>query len=290
MTIWTILDWILYGLVRYVLFWIPLLKAPKVERSIPSEWWSYNTYSDWLHKDDDGGYPDEVWCRSWLEMAFGELQVLATNKAQPYVDAAFAVLRSVIGAFPARFMSVGSWVDWLQSLTGSVVPFFAASLSSAALWLYDRFPASIVQGWESWSDIWESIKASVRSWARSMYDRAVVWARQGLDWVQNIGDSLRLWRERVADWIDTVRSDSRGWISRVLGPGIDWLLTFALSPVSIVLSWLGPEWPRLLTFARDCLAFYYNLWSDGWQTLGEFVSDPSDFIISRLERVVMDRW
>lgn len=290
MTIWTILDWLLYGLVRYVLYWVPVLKAPRVDRGAPTEWWAYNTYSDWLHKDDDQGFPDDVWCSSWLEMAFGELAEYAKDKAKPYVDAAVTLLLSVIGAIPRRFLSMSSWVNWLNRLTGSLVPFFASSIGGATLWLYDRFPAGIRQGWQNWPDIWDNIKASVRSWARSQYDRAKGWAAHNLAWVNNVGDALERWRYRVADWIDTVRHDPRAWIVGVLGDGVNWLLAFALSPVSWVLGVLGPEWPRLLTFAGDCLDFYYSLWSRGWEILGQLVDDPEAWLMDRLEQAVMDRW
>ena len=290
MTIWTVLDWILYGLVRYILYLIPLVKAPRVDRTIPNEWWAYNSYADWRSREADGGYPDGEWCRSWLEMAFGELAKLATEQAKPYTDAIKSFLLGVIGYIPSRFASTGSWVNWLEDLTGGFAPFFAASLGAASVWLYDRFPGGIVQGWQSWSDIWENIKASVRSWARSQYDQARVWASDNVHWIWNVGESLRAWRDSVRGWIEHVQNDPRGWVLGLIGPGIDWLLAFALSPVSIVVSWLGPDWPKLQTFGRDCVSFYYDLWSAGWRTLGEFVNDPKGFLMDRLERAIMDRW
>lgn len=286
----TILEWLFYGAVRYVLLWVPLVTPFRVDRSIPSPWWKYNGYGDWMHRDDNNGGPDEHWLQAWFRMAVGEFKLLVLDEAKPYVDAAKRALQTLVGYIRAGFPSMGGWVNWLQGAVGYVTPFFASNLGAAAVWLYDRFPAGIRQGWQSWSGLWENIKASVRSWARSQYDQAKVWAGNNLGWISGIGESLRWWRDRVAGWIDNVRGNPRGWIVGVLGSGIDWLLAFALSPVSLVLSWLGPEWPKLQTFARDCVPFFYNLWSAGWRTLSEFVRDPLHFMISRLEQAVMDRW
>lgn len=290
MTIWTILDWILYGLIRYVLYLIPLVKAPKVDRSIPSQWWRYNDYSDWLHRDDDGGYPDERWCRSWLEMAFGELQVLATDKARPYVDQVKAGLVRLIGYVRAGFSSLGSWVNWLQQMVGEGVPYFAANLAGCASWLYFRLPASVRQGWRDWDAIWEWLKESVRAWARSRYDAAVSWAYSAIRWVNETGDQLRRWRDQVAGWIDQVRHNPYGWITGQLGGAWAWLVAFSQRARETVLGWLGPDWPRMVTFARDCSSFYYNLWSAGWRVLGDFVADPKGFLMDRLESALLDRW
>jgi len=65
---------------------------------------------------------------------------------------------------------------------------------------------------------------------------------------------------------------------------------FRWNPKPYVLAWLGPDIGKLLTFARDCVTFYYNLWGSGWRTLGDFVADPLGFLYSRLEQALTDRW
>lgn len=290
MSIWTILDWILYGLVRFILYLIPLVKAPAVHRGIPSAWWSYNDYSDWRHLDDDGGHPDEHWCRSWLEMAFGELQRLATDAAKPYVDQVKDWLRGVIGYIRSGFNSMGGWVNWLQGLVGDALPWFAVNLVGGLTWLSHKLPVEIRQGWRSWSDIWENIKEAVRAWARLRYDAAKSWAYGALLWINDVGDSIRDWRDRIAGWIDQVRHDPYGWITGHLGSAWYWLRDFASNARDWVIGWLGPDWPRLLTFARDCIGFYHALWSRGWQILGAFTDDPKGFVIGLLEQAIMDRW
>lgn len=290
MSLWWVLSAILYGLVRYIFVLIPLVKAPRVYTDIPGPWWDYNDFMDWLHFVADDNHPDEHWCRSWLEMAFGELARYATDKALPYIDQARNELRGLIGYIRSGFPSLGAWADWLQRAVGEVVPYFASNLSGCASWLYFRLPAEIRQGWRSWSDVWEWIRESVRAWARVRYDAARAWASDSIQWVRSTGDELRRWRDSVGHWIDNVRSDPYGWITGQLGPTWTWLLGFSARARATVIEWLGPDWPKLTTFARDCVSFYYNLWSSGWDTLGELVDDPRSFLMDRLETAILDRW
>jgi hypothetical protein len=289
-SLWTILDWLFYGLVRYVLYLIPGLRAPVVDRGPPGEWWRYNDYYDWAQATADGGHPALAWIQSWLEMTLGELARYATEKAKPYVDALKVVVFGTIGGIRPGFPSMGGWVQWLQSAIGYLVPAWAGTLGGGLIWLRDRFPSGIRLGFQSWYDIWEEIKSAVRSWAMDRYDAARSWASQSLSWISDVGDRLKDWRDRVAGWIDHVKSNPMGWIEQILGSGIHWLLAFAVSPTSIVLSWLAPDWPRLVTFAQDCLSFYYGLWSSGWQVLADIVADPRRWIMERLESAIMDRW
>jgi hypothetical protein len=223
-------------------------------------------------------------------MAFGELQRVATDKARPYVDSAKSWLRGLIGYIRTGFGSLGSWVDWLQSAVGYVLPHFASSLGGAAIWLYDRVPAKIKYGWGTWGDLWEDIKASVRSWAMSRYDAARAWVDWLVSWITEIGESIREWVARNAAFVDDWRANPYGRIVGLLGPGWVWLLAFRDNAVAWVVGWLGNDWRRMVEFARGPLLFYYNLWGIGWQTLSDFVSDPLDFILGRLEQAVMDRW
>ena len=290
MTIWRILDWILYGLIRYVLSFISWIPTPTVDRGPPSEWYKYASYYQWYWHDDDNGRPTTAWCEQWLEMAFGELAAYATEKARPYVDQARAYLLGVIGYIRSGYSSLGSWVNYLQNRIGEGTLSFASNLRNAASWLYFKLPYGVRAGWQSWDQIWDGIKSTVWGWVLARYDAARAWAWDAVNWVNSTGDQLRHWRDRVAGWIDQVRGDSYGWIVGRLGWAWSWLAGFASNGRDTVLGWLGPEWPGLVTFGRDCVAFYYNLWSKGWSSLGEFVDDPKSFVLDRLEQAVLERW
>ena len=290
MTIWRILDWILYGLIRYVLSFISWIPTPTVDRGPPSEWYKYASYYQWYWHDDDNGRPTTAWCEQWLEMAFGELASYATKKARPYVDQIRDKLRGVIGYIRSGYSSLGSWVNHLQNRIGEGSLSFASNLRNAASWLYFKLPYGVRAGWETWDQIWDGLRAKVRSWAQARYDTAKSWAHSAIAWVNTTGDQLRRWREQVSGHIDRLRSDPYGYIVGYLGSAWSWLSGFASNGRDTVLGWLGPEWPTLVTFGRDCVTFYYSLWSKGWEDLGEFIDDPKSFVLDRLEQAVLERW
>ena len=289
-TIWMILDWISYGLIRYVLSLVPLVRAPRVDRGPPASWWRYAGYWEWAQATADNGYPTESWARSWLGMAFGELQRVATDAARPYVEEARSYLRGLIGTIKSGFGSLGSWTNWLQVAIGAAVPWWTSDLSGGLNHLRGLLPDAIRNAWRSWDGIWENIKSEVRTWAHNQFDSAVGWARSARDWVSGVGDSLRRWRDTVSGWIDAFRANPYAFIAGVLGGAWSWLLGFYSHARETVIGWLGPDWVKLTTFARDCSVFYYNLWSLGWRTLSDFIADPVGFVGDRLEAYLLKKW
>ena len=288
--LWTILEWAFYGLVRYVMLWIPFVTPFRVDRWPPDMWWFYNNWNDWGHRDDNNGGPDEHWCQAWFRMVLGTFKALILSEAQRQVDQAKSYLRGLIGAIRSGFSSLGDWINWLQIAVGAAVPWWTSNLSAGLDRLRNWLPYEIVQGWRSWGAIWDNIKSEVRDWAHSQFDQAVAWARSARDWVNGVGDQLRRWRDTVSGWIDNFRANPYAYIAGVLGPGWSWLVGFWPRARDTVIGWLGPDWVTLTNFARDAARFYYNLWASGWRTLDDFVADPKGFVIDRLERVVMDRW
>jgi hypothetical protein len=288
--VWTILEWVLYGGIRFVMLWIPGIVPFRVDRPCPTSWWRYNSWSDWNHKDDNRGGPDEHWVNAWFRMVIGEFERLILEEAKPYVDKARDALRSLIGGIRSGFSNMGSWIQWLNDRVGYLLPFWASSLGGGLVWLYDRLPAGIRQGWQSWEQIFENIRSSVRSWVQSVYDEAkglAFWAR---DWIRTSGGFVHQWVSDVRTWVDGFRRDPGGYVRSLLGSAWAWLVGFWQNGRGIVLGWLGPDWNRLVTFSQNALTFYYNLWSKGWRILDQIVSDPRAFVADVLEQALEDRW
>lgn len=290
LSLWTILSWTFYGLVRYVMQWIPLITPFKVYRSIPSQWWAYNSWSDWMHYNDNNGGPDERWCKAWLKMCLGELEKRILKRAKAVVDDVKAFLIRLVGYIRVGFSNLGAWVDFVQRQVGYYLPSWASNISWALGWLRGKLPLAIRYGWQNWDEIWEGIKESVRNWARSMYDSAKSSAFAAWHWVLWTGEAILAWRNRVAGWLDYVRENSYQWIRGRLGSAWDWLVGFRNNPLGWISQWLGDDWRKLVEFKNGPLTFYYNLWSYGWRTLSDFVADPLGFVLSRMEQAVMDRW
>lgn len=288
--LWTLIDWFFYGLIRYVLFWIPLVTPFGVNRVIPSAWWRYNNLGDWYHRNDNNGGPDEHWIQCWFRMVFGEALALAVERASSLVGSLESRVLEWIGGFPAHFLSLGGWIDYLRGFVGEHLPWWADNVVAGLDWLRDRLPPDIRYGWRSWFELFRGIKDDVRVWVESyvayFHDLAVLaWS-----WVADNGGVLDRWRDHVAGWISGVRADPYGFVVGQLGDSWSWLRGFRDRGREQVLDWLGPDIHSLLAFGRDCVGFYYNLWSVGWEELGEFAQDPRHYLMDRLEQAVIDRW
>lgn len=286
----TLIEWWLYGAIRYVLFWIPGVLPFGVDRGMPWQWLLYNSVWDWLHYNDNHDRPDEVWLNAWFRMCLGETLGLAAARAQPLIDAVKDRLLTLIGAIRGGFPSLGSWVDWLQRAIGYALPAWVPNISVGLEWLRSRFPDGIIFGWQTWDAIWDGIKSAVQNWAKARFDRAVSFARNAYDWVVRTGSDLRQWRDRVGGWIDTFRANPYVYITAALGGAYAWLLGFYKRPRSMVLEWLGSDWPRLQSFAGRCLDFYFALWSRGADLLSQIIENPGKFIADWLENELEKRW
>lgn len=288
--IWTILEWFLYGAIRWVLYWAPLVRAPHVDRDIPWQWWRYNNWFDWFHKGYADGGPDEHWLNCWFKMTVGELDRRISGLAGDLVTQAKNALRSLIGDIRSGYGSLGDWLQNVGARVGDWLPSWAVSAADGLVKLFNKLPGTIAYGWQTWDQIWESIKNDVRNWARSMYDAAKALAFGAWSWIVLTGSTLSTWWSSAHTWLDGFRADPVGRVSGWLGAAWSWLRSFAAAPVGWLLGVLGVDWTDLVAFRRGPLAFYFNLWSQGWQTLGDFVRDPRAFVLDRLERALMDRW
>lgn len=286
----TIIRWALYGAVRYVLYWIPGFLPPAVGIDTPTAWWSYADSWEWSRAGANNGRPDEIWLNAWFRMTVGELSKGAVATAATFTRNLRDRLRTVIGYIRPAFQSTGEWLSYLQGVIGYIIPTWTSTIGTGLNWLRERLPATIRYGWGTWGDLWETIRSSVRSWARARYDEARQWASNAFDWVVWFGDALQRWRDRVAGWIDNFRANPYGYVAGLLGEGWSWLLGFYSNAREIVIGWLGPNWPRLRTFARDCVRFYYNLWSSGANELSAIVEDPQEWLRDKVERMLLYYW
>lgn len=286
----TLIGWFFYGFVRYIIFWIPLLTPPSVDRSPPWQWFRYSDWGDWFHRDDNRGGPDEFWLQTWFRMIFGEALLLAVDEAKPYVRRVRDALRGLIGNIRSQFGSVSGWLSWLEQLFGYPLPWWASTVNRGLSWLRGKLPASIREGWRSWDQLFDAVAEGVRNWVRGVYDHFRNLAQDAWSWAFNHGEMLLRWYWRVEAWVQNFRADPYGVIVGYLGWYWDWLRDFVHNARARVLGYLGPDVHKLLLFGQNAAIFYYNLWSRGWRVLSEFVDDPLGFLYERAERMLIDRW
>lgn len=285
-----LVDWFFYGFIRYVVYWIPLLTPPSVNRAMPWQWLKYSSIWIWLQKGANKGGPTEAWLQDWFRMIFGEALLLAEITAMPYVDRAKEVLESAIGSVASGIGSLSAWIGQVQGWLGLPLPWWSGTVHNGLTWLRGKLPQGIRDAWQTWDGIFDGIKSYARDWVMARYEQAKTWARTAFDWAVNAGQSLITWRNRVAGWIDAFVANPYGTIVGYLGYAWQWLSGFQVNGRAIVLGWLGPNIYKALKFARDCSVFYYNLWHRGWRVLADLVDDPVEYLYSRIERMLVDRW
>lgn len=286
----TILGWILSGLVQLLLHWLPVLRTRPVGYDMPYQWFYYNTAGDWFYHIDNETRPDEFWCHQWLEMAFGELRRLAVAEAQEIIDRVRVTLVALIGRVRSEYPSLGAWLNSVWEAMGRYIPAWAGTVRGGLNWLRDRLPGSIRSGFDTWAGYIRGFVSVVYSWAQNRYDRFRDWATDARNWISGVGRRLDDWANSVRAWIEHVRSDPVGYVVGLLGAAWAWLQNVRADSVAWVVGLLGDDWAQLVQFRRRALQFYLNLWSRGAVVLGALVSDPLDFLLTRLEQAVMDRW
>lgn len=285
-----LVDWYFYGFIRYVIYWIPLLTPPSVNRAMPWQWLKYSSIWTWLQKGANKGGPTEAWLQDWFRMAFGESLLLTEFVAQPYVDRVKATLLAVIGIVSSNFGSLSRWIGQIQDWLGLPLPWWSSTVHDGLSWLRAKLPQGIRDAWQTWDAIFDGIADGVRAWVRGVYDHFRKLASDAWNWAFNQGEMLLRWYNHVRGWIDAFRSDPYGTIAGLLGSAWWWLLDFRNRGRAYILYWLGPDIYKALTFARDCSTFYYNLWARGWRVLSDLIDDPVDYLYTRIEQMFVDRW
>ncbi|MBA7568663.1 hypothetical protein ES708_10397 [subsurface metagenome] len=137
------------------------------------------------------------------------------------------------------------------------MPGWTTNLAAGLDSLYWKLPPSIRGGYGSWSELWDSIKDSVKKWATDSWT-----------WITGDGSLLKGWYDNVGIFVSDFKEDPAGTIKGLL----------------------GETWRKLVTFTRDCLTFYYNLWGSYRQTLADLVADPLGYLWDRAEQFLVDKW
>ena len=288
--LWTCFEWAVWGIYQYARLIIPVINPDPVDMSPPTVWWVWNSWSDWYQHKDWHNIPDEHWIRRWLWMCIQCIRVSFESGIKNLIDRSRDGIMRLVGYARGGFGTLSDWVDHLHRVTGGFIPGWTSSLANGLDWLRNRLPAPIRDAWQSWDQLFESIRESVRQWVRSTYDWVVTLGRNAWDWAQNQGERVKRWVDSVQSWIDRFRADPYGTITQTLGAAWSWLLGFYRSGRDQVLAWLGPDIGKLLTFGRDCVTFYYNLWARGWSFLGDLIDDAGRVILNKAISEIEKRW
>jgi len=282
-----VIGWFLHGILQRILVWIPLVNPLEENRLSPPEWW-YECWwwSYWYYNIDGDGCPNETWCDAYLYCTLTLIKNSILGKANEAVQAVKDFLLEKIGPINWAHDNMGSWVDTISNKLGWILPWWATTAIGGLWKLWGLLPDTISEASQTWGQIWESIKRAVRDWAQARYEDARRFALNTWDWLTGIGQQIEQWWRSYASWLGELARDPWGVISRALGDVVSWVVDFKQRTRERIIAALGPAWPKLEAFSRDCLTFWYNLWGAYAHTLSDFLSDPLEYLFSRAEHFI----
>jgi len=261
-----ILGWLFHGVYQLIRYIAPYISPDPETGSPPSWWYRFWTPGDWYWNLDGNQVPNWDWIWRWRLAAYWLLEAWIQEIGEWAWDYAVDVVRYFTGYVRHNYSTFENWCAALRSRTGTWVPWWASDLANAAQALYLWLPESIRSGWESWAQIWDTIKDDVWGWVQDRYEEARQLAYDAINWITDLGQAVRTWYDIAHNWLDDFRSDPWGHVT----------------------GWLGEPWQKLVTFCTGALTFFYNLWGTYAPDIGAFWDNPLLWLYDRAEDFVLD--
>lgn len=276
-------DIIWHGVIQSCLLWIPLLK-PLVEPWIPPWWWVACYYNEhWQENLDDEHRPTDLFMYYWWRCFWSHVHFFVNLTVVWLAGELNDLTLALLGALHEGYESFAEWIYAISDRLGDYLPDWCTSFVDGLLRLFAMFPETIRDAVETWSDIWERVRQAAEDWARARYEEARGFAYDLWDWYTALARTVTDWWQSAHDLLDDFLSDVYGFITRFLGEAWTFLTWFWSNPAAALAVWLAPWWTPLVTFATDCLDFWYNVWGSYAQELSEFLADPLGFLWDRGE-------
>jgi len=257
-----------HGQKQTILYYAPLIKPEKELGAAPP--WFTEVWPGWLwdYYLDSERRPTETWLYNYNYAAKQTLKGWLDQLKADAVNDAAAWVWSWTGGPAHGYTTLAAWLEAIRSRVGTFVPAWTFNLAAGVNDLYWKLPEGIRNLSTSWNQLWDSIKQSVKDWAKERYDSAKATVQTVWEWVTVQGQTLTNWYNSVAGWVNGFKADPYGFIT----------------------GHLGDTWRKLRDFARDALDFYYNLWGASAQELSNFLADPGGFILEKAENEIIKRW
>jgi hypothetical protein len=264
----TIISWLIHGLTQWVRDIAPIV-SPSPEPSTPPSWWyEFYTFTDWYYNRDQNGIPNSNLIDMWVRGCLRLIGLWVEEVGRWAISQAATTVRIFTGLPSFGYITFQAWLTAIRQRVGTSVPYFALDLADAAYKLYLMIPSRVRHGSQTWDDLFNDLVGrAVDSAIDSLRDVALK-AAQAILWIDSVGRLLRDWRSNVRGTVDLLVSDPAGFIT----------------------SRLGPTWPLVVSFAQDCIVWYYNLKGLWGNELTTFLSDPGGYILDALGKVLDEVW
>lgn len=283
------ITWFLHGILQSILLWAPLVE-PLKERELPHPWFDpCEIYGLWVYLLDADGRPTAEFMDLYWECLWSKFRGGIVDQ---YLTAIFNALLPVwqmFGDLGDEHGTVGEWLWSLWFKIGEVLPDWAFDVASGLIRLWELIPEPIRDGLSTWAEFVMGAAETIREWVIDLLGMTIEWVIELWEWYVEMGITLTEWWEWAHDALTSLIEDAYGWIVTALGEAWAFLVWFWSNPTGAITSWLSPWWAQLVTFATDCLDFWYNLWGSYAEDLADFLSDPMEFLYNLGEDWINER-
>lgn len=290
MVIWDWVSYFFHGVLQSVLLWAPIVE-PLMEPLVPYEFFAdcEEFYSQWASLLDENRRPTDNFMSLYWDCIWSILIFRIEDRIWVITRYATDWIAYVIGELPLLYISIAEWIQHFIDQIGDVLPDWADDITSGLARLWELIPEPIRDGLLTWAEFLATAPEAIQEWVRELIGQTIEWALELWDWYESIGYTLTVWWEWAQALLSEIVEDAYAWLARTLGGAWAFLIWFWTNPTGAVTSWLSPWWGRLMTFATDCLEYWYNIWGRYAEDLADFLSDPMEFLYNLGEEWINER-
>lgn len=265
--------------------------------------WNFPTSApDWLHYlDRDGGdragfyerqIGGETVCQyylyNWRHYVSEAWDRLTQERVEWARNAAVNIVRTFTGWVQHGYANFAAWIEAIRNRVGTWVPYFASHLAGAIQITWGRLPTVIRDGRRTFTEWANGLIDDATDWIEGAINAAKKIANDAWNWITSTGSTLKDWWDAAHAWLDDLRSNFTTRVKGALGSVWGWLVAFWNDPYGTVAGWLGDAWRKVLTFSKGAFTFWYNLWANYADDLGEFLTNPFQFLYERAEDWIIE--
>lgn len=284
MIIWDWLSYFWHGILQTIGLIVPILQ-PAMEPIIPYDFFldCQEFYQAWASLLEEDRRPTQAWIEKYWDCIWSILIFRLEDRIWVITGYATDWVVYVIGEMPEMYTNISAWLNHFLIQIGEVLPSWASDVAAGLTTLWELIPEPIRDGLQTWSEFLAAAPEAIQEWVREFIGWAIDWINELWEWYTGLGQALTTWWQWAQVQLNEIVSDAYGWIVNALGAAWTFLIWFWNNPTGALASWLSPWWSQLVTFATDCLDFWYNLWGSYADELAAFLADPLDFLWERGE-------
>jgi len=283
------ITYFLHGILQSILLWAPLVE-PLQEATTPNPWWyPCEIHELWAYLLDANQRPTAEFMDLYWDCLWSKFRGQITQGYNAAIGNRVIPIWQTIGDLGETFDTISEWLWTLWFKIGEVLPEWAFDVTEGLWALWNWLPEPIREGLQTWTEFLAAAPEAIQDWVIEFIGWAIDWINELWEWYTLLGQALTIWWQWAKGVLTDIVSDGYGWLARTLGAAWSFLIWFWADPTGAIASWLSPWWDQLVTFAGDCLDYWYNLWGSYAEDLAEFLEDPMEFLWNIGEDWLNDR-